>query len=109
MDVQLAPLVDSSLDRWWPVLSGILVTFMGGIGLIIVQRRWRREDEQEKANRAALEAELVGIAKRLDDETRRSICKDDDLGYDIQETRNALSHLCGTLSKPNPTYNPRRG
>lgn len=107
MNAQLALLVDSGLDQWWPVLSGVMVTFLGGIGVIIVQRRWRREDEQEKANRAALEAELVGIARRLDGEIRRAVEKDERLGDDIQKTRNALSHLCGTLDKPNPAYDKR--
>lgn len=101
--------------EWIPVASGALVVVLGGTALTLVQRRLRREDDLSKKESAALEAELVGLARRLDTECgeRRAAVnaeadirrgKDEELGRDISRIREAFMYYCGQSGKDKPKF-----
>lgn len=100
----LGMFLDSSNAEWWPTALGTLGVIASGLVLAAVKRRWNLEDQRQIDEQKAISGEFTKLHLKFEAECESRRSKDDNLGYDIQDTRGALDWLCGTLGKGRPPY-----
>lgn len=115
MNESLAILIDSGISEWWPIALAALAGLVCSLFAFRVERRWKLADKYDTEEKAALKKELaqfgLGLAtereERRADVIREIDCrkdKDADLGADIGDIREEISHDYGERGKPRPRW-----
>lgn len=101
--------------EWIPLASGTLVLILGGLGVAIVQRRWGKEDDEEKREKTGIKSQLAEFGLQLAterEERHRDLTeeasqrreKDESLGMDISKIREEIAFQAGQHGKERPKF-----
>jgi hypothetical protein len=89
--------------EWLPLASSTFAALATGLLLFIVKRYARRQDDVE----ADRKLECKSLRDDLNRESDLRRTKDEALGLEIADNREAIAHFCGTKGMEKPSY-PRR-
>lgn len=124
-------LLDGPTDFTWPAIAaGTLVVVIGGVAVGLLQRRWGKTDEAEKAEKAAIQkrfdefglsiaTEREERARDIETETRNRMGaiaeesnvrreKDEALGSEIAAIRERMAYEAGAAGKERPQFRRRK-
>lgn len=119
MNGMLCLFLDTGVPWWQVIIVGTVATAIASLWLASLSRRWGREDREQAKEQAQLKTGFTELNLKLESEIERRRAdiaaeshdrrdKDDDLGCDISDIREVISHDFGERSKERPIWREKK-